>query len=308
MTLNDLFLEYAAKRSRNMALAAARKEHLLKKHPVLEELLAKKNDICLAQIRDTLLHPAEREAIAAAAKEDLAQTDAQISKIVSAEDLASMETAFDCPVCKDTGYDDRGRRKLCSCMVKRIYADLYGGIPTDQLKGRFSRYREDLFKTPQQQRQAKAVRLFAEKYADGSVAKPLLIFMGSAGLGKSFTMGCIANKMAETRENILFIDAFSMFQVFHQARLIEEIPLDPIYDADVLMIDDLGTEPMTVNVTQEQLFRLLEYRTRKNHPTVISTNMTSTQLKERYTEKVSSRLFAEETSSVLRLEGEDIRL
>ena len=307
MTLNELFLEYDLKRNRSMLLAARRKEELLEKTPALAELFAEKEDICLQQVKDSLFRPKERESIAAEAKQKLAELNQRISELASPEELAAMEPVYECPICKDTGYDDRSRRKLCSCMVKRICTDLYGAIPTEELKGSFREYREDIFKSPEQQRQAKALRAFSEKYA-AAVPKPLLIFMGTAGLGKSYTMSCIAKEMAKTRENTLFINAFSLFDVFHQSRLGSEIPLEPIFDADVLLIDDLGTEPMTTNVTQEYLFRLLEHRIRRNLPTIFSTNMSSTQLKDRYTEKVTSRLFAEAHASVLRLSGEDVRL
>ena len=307
MTLNELFLEYDLKRNRSALLAARRKEALLQDNPALAELFAEKEDVCLQQVKDSLFRPGEREAIAAAAKAKLKELNKRIAELVTPETLASIEPVYECEICKDTGYDDRGRRTLCSCMVKRVYAELYGAVPTEELTGSFAEYREDVFKTPEQQRQAKALRTFAEKYAQ-TAPKPLLIFMGTAGLGKSFTMSCIAREMAKTKENVLFISAFSLFHVFHQSRLGSEVPLEPIFDADVLLIDDLGTEPMTANVTQEYLFRLLEHRIRKNLPTVFSTNMTSTQLKDRYTEKVTSRLFAETHASVLRLSGADVRL
>ena len=307
MTLNELFLEYDLKRSRSALTAAHNKEALLRKYPALGGLLSEKEDICLQQVKDSLFRPKDREAIAADAREKLAQVNETIAGLISPEELASMEPVYECDICKDTGYDDRRRRKLCTCMVKRIYADLYGAVPTEELTGSFSEYREEIFKNPAQQRQAKALRAFSEKYAE-TAPKPLLIFMGTAGLGKSFTMSCIAKEMAKTRETVLFISAFSLFHVFHQSRLGSEIPLDPIFEADVLLIDDLGTEPMTANVTQEYLFRLLEHRIRKNLPTIFSTNMNSTQLKDRYTEKVTSRLFAETHASVLRLAGDDVRL
>lgn len=307
MTLNELFLEYDLKRSRSARLAEQRREQLLKDKPQLAELMREKEDICLQQVKDTLMHPQNRAKIAAEAQAKLNELNCRLAELVTEEELAQMQPIPQCPVCKDTGYDDRSRRKLCACMVKRIYAELYGAVPTDQLKGCFGEYDEDVFKTPEQKRQAKALRLFAEKYVENP-AKPVLVFMGTAGLGKSYTMSCIAKEMSKTRENVLFISAFSLFSVFHQSRLGSEIPLDPIFDAEVLLIDDLGTEPMTANVTLEYLFRLLEYRIGKNLPTIFSTNMTGTQLQERYTEKVTSRLFAETTASVLRLSGADVRL
>lgn len=308
MTLNELFLEYDGKRSRNAALAARRKELLLQENPRLGQLFNQKEDICLDQLKDTLYKPQERAQIAENAREKLAALDREIFSMISPEEMAALTPAFECEICKDTGYDDRGRRKLCQCMIKRVYAEIYGAVAPKDLEGSFACWQDDIFPTPTQQRQAKAVRILAQQYAAGAAEKPLLLFMGSAGLGKTYTMGCIARQMDETMENVLYIGAFSLFQVFHRARLGELIPLEPIYDAEALFIDDLGTEPMTANVTQESLFRLLEHRILKNLPTVLSTNMSSTQLKDRYTEKVTSRLFSETVSTVLRLSGDDLRL
>lgn len=309
MTLEKLFLEYDAKRSRSEVIAQHRKDALIAQDLQLAALMQEKNEICLDQLRETMLRPAARAEIAAAAERKLAEIDEKIRAMGAAEKLAEIAVQYECNICKDTGYDDRGSgRKLCSCILKRVYQEIYGAVDVRALKGCFAEYDEAVFKDAAQQKQAKAVRLYAEKYAADGRRKPVLVFMGTAGLGKSYTMSCIAKKLSEQKENILFIGSFALFSVFHRSRLGEEIPLDPIYDADVLMIDDLGTEPMTTNVTQEYLFRLLEHRIRRNLPTVISTNMNSAQLKDRYTEKVTSRLFAEETAAVLRLSGADVRL
>jgi len=307
MTLEKLFLEYDAKRSKSEVIAQHRKDALLAEDPQLAELLKEKNEVCLEQLRKTMLHPALRASIAAEAQQKLAVIDRRITEMGAADKLAQIEAQYECDICKDTGYDDRGnQRKLCRCLLKRVYAEIYGAVDVASLRGCFDEYDESIFKDAAQQKQAKAVKLYAEKYASDTQRKPILVFMGTAGLGKSYTMSCIAKKLAE--QNILFIGSFALFSVFHKSRLGEEIPLEPIFDADVLMIDDLGTEPMTVNVTQEYLFRLLEHRIRRNLPTVISTNMNTAQLKDRYTEKVTSRLFAENTAAVLRLSGADVRL
>lgn len=84
--------------------------------------------------------------------------------------------------------------------------------------------------------------------------------------------------------------------------------LEPVYDAKVLVIDDLGSEPLTQNVTREYFFDLLCARARAGLHTFMATNNTYEQLKERYTERVSSRLLSKKQSLVLRFFGEDLRL
>ena len=79
-------------------------------------------------------------------------------------------------------------------------------------------------------------------------------------------------------------------------------------DAQYLFIDDLGSEPMTQNVTREYFFNLIENRIAKGLKTVISTNLTNQTIMTRYGEKVTSRLLADKTADVIMLQGEDIRL
>lgn len=308
MTLDKIFLEYDAKRSKSEVIAQKRKDEILAQDPQLAELLAEKNEVCLSQLRETMLHPAKRAEIAADAQKKLAELDASIAKLGAAARLSEIVPQYECEICKDTGFDDRGKeRKLCRCLLQRIYTEIYGGVKVSSLQGCFEEYDESIFKDNAQRKWAKAAKHYAEKYVANEQRKPLLVFIGTAGLGKSYTMSCIAKKL-DQQKNVLFIASFELFSVFHKSRLGEDIPLEPIFDADVLMIDDLGTEPMTTNVTQEYLFRLLEHRIRRNLPTVISTNMNSAQLKDRYTEKVTSRLFAYQTADVLRPAGADIRL
>ena len=78
-------------------------------------------------------------------------------------------------------------------------------------------------------------------------------------------------------------------------------------DIPVLMLDDLGSEPLMQNITVEQLFHLINERQRKGLSTVISTNLTLPELKERYTERIVSRLNDPGNCEVIILEGRDLR-
>ncbi len=76
----------------------------------------------------------------------------------------------------------------------------------------------------------------------------------------------------------------------------------------LLLIDDLGTEPLWENITLEQLFALIEYRMTHNKSTVFSTNLTLENLRERYTRRILSRLLDQRLSLVLQFQGQDVRL
>ena len=81
-----------------------------------------------------------------------------------------------------------------------------------------------------------------------------------------------------------------------------------LLDADVLMIDDLGSEPLMQNVTVEQFFNLLNERQNRNLSTVISTNLDMASFRERYTERIASRLRDNRRCKVMNLLGRDIRI
>ena len=83
--------------------------------------------------------------------------------------------------------------------------------------------------------------------------------------------------------------------------------LSEMMNAPILLIDDLGTEPMLQNITIEQLFNLLNERQLNRRHTVISTNLTMTELKERYNERIASRLLDDASWRRLTLTGNDVR-
>ena len=61
------------------------------------------------------------------------------------------------------------------------------------------------------------------------------------------------------------------------------------------------------NITVEYLFLLLNERAAAKRHTVIATNLTATQLQERYGERVSSRLLDRSVCGVVQLRGKDLR-
>ena len=75
-------------------------------------------------------------------------------------------------------------------------------------------------------------------------------------------------------------------------------------DADLLILDDLGAEYNTpFNVSS--VYNIINTRMNFGKPTIISSNLTSQELEERYTERVVSRLLTQYT--YLRFIGEDVR-
>ena len=83
--------------------------------------------------------------------------------------------------------------------------------------------------------------------------------------------------------------------------------MERLYSVDLLLIDELGMEPMLNNVTIESLFAVINERLRRRKAILITTNLTPNDIKARYTERISSRLLDKSSSQVYRLTGVDLR-
>ncbi len=78
-----------------------------------------------------------------------------------------------------------------------------------------------------------------------------------------------------------------------------------ILEADLLIIDDLGTETMS-NTKFTELFNVINTRLLNNKKIIISTNLTLNELYNLYDERVMSRIIG--NFNIYRFVGEDIRL
>ena len=63
---------------------------------------------------------------------------------------------------------------------------------------------------------------------------------------------------------------------------------DYIYNCELLIIDDLGTEVPNTFVNS-QLFEIINMRNNRSLATLISTNLSMRELSDRYTERIMSR-------------------
>ena len=140
-----------------------------------------------------------------------------------------------------------------------------------------------------------------------------LLLSGPPGLGKTFLSACIARTVSENGFSVVYDTAVNVFarfeeQKFARDRLDAEEAKDETkryLGCDLLILDDLGSE-LTTPFVQSALYTLVNARLMANKQTVISSNLTMAQVRQRYTPQISSRLEGE--YRVLPFYGEDIRL
>ena len=142
------------------------------------------------------------------------------------------------------------------------------------------------------------------------VQKNNLLFLGNAGVGKTFLSHCIAYELINSGRTVLYLTAFQLFDLLKQHAFQKEgtepeTTMEHILGCDLLIIDDLGTE-LNNSFTSSQLFLCMNERLLRKKATIISTNLSLRQLSQAYSERVLSRIM--EHYQILNIYGEDIRL
>ena len=139
------------------------------------------------------------------------------------------------------------------------------------------------------------LRAYAEEFDRSSES---LMLFGNAGLGKTHAALAIAGIVLEKDFDVIYVsspDFFSKLEALHfgaDPGGEEETLLQTAAGADLLILDDLGTE-YNSNFFLSTLYSLLNNRLGAHLPTIVTTNITDGALLEKlYTEKISSRLSA----------------
>ena len=133
-----------------------------------------------------------------------------------------------------------------------------------------------------------------------------LLMTGAPGLGKTFLSACIARAVSENGFSVVYDTAGKLFADFEEAKFGEDLDQTKKYlSCDLLIIDDLGTE-MVTQFTQSALYTVLNTRLMEGRSTIVSTNLTKTQIESRYLPAIASRLLG--TFETLLFLGDDIRM
>jgi DNA replication protein DnaC len=138
-----------------------------------------------------------------------------------------------------------------------------------------------------------------------------LLFFGGTGLGKTFMCNCIANELLNKEISVLYQTSFSLFETienhkFNKLNETEEnlMNYNMIFDCDLLIIDDLGTE-VSNSFTNAELFNIINERMITDKRTIISTNLSLEQLRDTYSDRITSRIF--NNFVPLKFYGKDLR-
>ena len=259
---------------------------------------------------------AGRAEAAAALAEARQKRDALLA--ASGRSPQALEPKFTCPLCQDTGV---AQGKTCQCVrreMQRLRREEIEAMSSLSVT-RFDTMKLDYYPNTRDPQTGRSVRQYmAELLADlqdyaaaFDLDSENLMFTGNAGLGKTHAALAVAGSALEKGYDVIYIsspDFFSRVETLHfgsDPAGEKDALLETVTGADLLILDDLGTE-FNSSFVISTLYSLLNDRLGRRRPTILTTNITDGALLEKlYTEKVASRISA---FVPYRFLGDDIRL
>ena len=321
--IRSLQEDYARLREENLREHERRLVEAGQKDPRIAEIAEESRALFMRQARNLLMRPDDAEKMAAETRKKAALLRGDQEKRLSAAGLPTdyLDPVYRCKACRDTGYVGEGVRSMCACMEKRLIDRLYDSArergTADQ---RFENFNESIFPDDvlvdgvnTQRRIALRARRMCKEYAETYPETDTLnvLLTGETGLGKTFLLLCIENRLLDRGFSPICVTAYRLFETMrgtHFSDAERKQEFDQLVECDILLIDDLGTEPIMQNITREYLFTLLNERLTQQRHTVIATNLNVLELKELYGERVFSRLFDTVNVTPAQLKGKDLRM
>lgn len=221
-----------------------------------------------------------------------------------------LQPVYECPDCQDTGYVD-GQK--CHCFRQQMIGLLYeqSGIREMLNENNFSTLSYEYYNGEDLERFRLAVDTCRDFAARFDTTFQNLFLYGTVGTGKSFLSGCIAKDLLDKGHSVIYFSAVKLFDMLsvysfdYKNKDSLYNPYEDLYNCDLVIIDDLGTE-IANNFVTSKLFNCLNERQLRKKSTIISSNLSLEELKTLYSDRIFSRVTA--NYSFRKLSGPDVRM
>lgn len=314
----NLLNEYENSRESAKNGLTSRKDEIYCKIPRIKEIDAQIGEIGL-NVAKAILSGSDSSALLEELHQKTVDLQIERGELLTSNNypLDYLTIKYTCKQCQDTGYVNNQK---CNCFKQKIINNMYktSNLSNFLMSQNFDNFDFNCYSdkkdaehntTPRENMKEiyKACLDFTGNFDETSSG---LLFTGPTGIGKTFLSSCIAKELLDKGKTVYYQTAFRIFDMledyqFNKSNAVDKNDLDIIFSADLLIIDDLGTEFMN-SYTKSELFNIINSRLLGNKKTIISTNLNLNELQNMYSERVASRIV--ENFEVLDFFGEDIRI
>lgn len=298
-------------------------EAFYKENPNLSKLVDQINQTAISLSKAILLNDSNNVSVLQKKLDSLKHEKEQLLHSLKI-DNSFWEPNYECKKCNDTGYLVGDNNVMCTCLKQKLIDLQYNKSNISRLENEnFDTFNLNVFSniadekkynsnlSPRENmKQVKDIAIHFIKNFDQPDEKNLL-FTGNTGLGKTFLSNCIANEILKSGKTVLYQTAPVLLDAIVDYRFgkTDNFIYQNILNADLLIIDDLGTENLN-SIKFTELFNVINTRllNQNNHvtKTIISTNLSLNNLFNTYDERIFSRLAG--YYNICRFYGDDLRL
>jgi DNA replication protein DnaC len=328
---NIIAREYERRQKLSANVAEQRKAELYSKIPRLLEIDDQINQLGIKYNRLILFSKDSAASLLAELNQNMNSLSNERIELLKTNGLAEelFKPQYQCDKCCDTGYVSGSTgSKRCSCYKQQIISHLFTksniSLTGDEC---FENFNELLY--PEEVDQARYGIAISPRENINNIKNSCieftksidtpnqknLFFSGRTGVGKTFLSFCIARELISQGRTVLYLTAPMLFDIINEYKMkafkddnFNDDRYQSIFSVELLIIDDLGTEPLS-DARYAELLNILNTRQARNSiyacKTIISTNMGPKKLFELYTERITSRIVGYFDRLVLA--GKDIR-
>ena len=283
---NAINHEFESRRLQNARIAEERRNEIYSAIPEIKALDDKVRFESLKLSRAILAGSAASDAIPGRLDEKLGGIrEEKRSLLVAAgypEDY--LNPVYTCSKCKDTGYiETQEGSARCFCYRQLLISELYGASNLKLLdKENFSTFNEKYYSgkvdeqrygiTKSPRAHILNIKEKCQKFIENfrSPEEKSLYIFGNSGVGKTFLVNCIAYELISQGVTVLYQSAPALFDKITSFRMksMRDNELDDevyknIFNVELLIIDDLGTEPQSES-RHAELLNILNTRAANN--------------------------------------------
>ncbi len=313
---DEIMRGYQNRQLRNRHLTQERLDEVYKKVPQLKSINDQIASLSVEAARKKLSDDQAGYQLTKEKIEDLREEKAALLAYCGFDENY-FEPVYTCNDCKDTGFINGEK---CHCFKQEVINVVYSQSNIKNILARenFNHFTYEYYSDEEINPTTGLSSLDTAKRAveeclhfikDFEHKPKNLFFYGNTGVGKTFLSNCVAKELLEKGNSVIYFTAFQLFDILSKGVFDRDADAiaahQNIFDCDLLIIDDLGTE-FANSFTTSQLFLCVNERLLRQKSTIISTNLNINQMVDMYSERTWSRISSNFT--LIKLFGDDIRI